>query len=176
MLKHSLLCKRWRERNREKTREAARRYYQRHRNECLSYRKRWHEDNKERALAKQKEYAEVNKEEIKAYRRKWDKGEKGRQIRKAASHRRRLNGASYISAEIVRLVEQRNLEIFEVLSCEYCGRAVKGNYHLDHRIPLSRGGNNSFDNFSISCSKCNLSKGQKTVEEFGGLKPCLVEF
>jgi 5-methylcytosine-specific restriction endonuclease McrA len=32
--------------------------------------------------------------------------------------------------------------------------------------PISRGGTNNIENITLSCAKCNLSKGAKTVEEF----------
>lgn len=38
--------------------------------------------------------------------------------------------------------------------------------HLDHDIPLSRGGVAGLWNFQWLCRKCNLSKGKKTTEEF----------
>lgn len=49
--------------------------------------------------------------------------------------------------------------------CSYCGCQLE-KYHVDHKIPLSRGGSNSLDNLAISCEKCNLQKGTKTADEF----------
>lgn len=37
---------------------------------------------------------------------------------------------------------------------------------LDHVIPLSRGGRNTFENSKIACFKCNSLKGAKTCEEY----------
>ena len=54
--------------------------------------------------------------------------------------------------------------------CAYCQKelSVSGNlnYHLDHKIPLSRGGMNTIDNIAITCEACNLEKGALTDDEF----------
>src|SRR3990167_9508231 len=42
--------------------------------------------------------------------------------------------------------------------CYYCGIKVGDNYHVDHVIPVTRGGSNTPDNIVISCPKCNRSK------------------
>lgn len=37
---------------------------------------------------------------------------------------------------------------------------------LDHKIPTSRGGDDSYKNLVLSCKKCNNEKGNRTVEEW----------
>jgi len=56
--------------------------------------------------------------------------------------------------------------------CAYCGRhrsELRGREFLtrDHIIPLSRGGDNSWENVVTACSACNNRKGQRTPEEVG---------
>jgi 5-methylcytosine-specific restriction endonuclease McrA len=41
----------------------------------------------------------------------------------------------------------------------------------DHILPLSRGGSNAFVNLATACRPCNLSKGSKTVEDWGAPGP-----
>jgi hypothetical protein len=53
------------------------------------------------------------------------------------------------------------------LECSYCGLADP-DPHIDHVLALSRGGTNHIDNLVVSCWRCNLSKGAKTLEEWGG--------
>lgn len=38
--------------------------------------------------------------------------------------------------------------------------------HVDHALPLARGGRNNFDNLVLSCMRCNLQKNNKTPQEF----------
>ena len=57
-------------------------------------------------------------------------------------------------------------------TCQYCGRpraALRGREFLtrDHVIPLSRGGENTWDNVLTACSPCNNRKGNRLPEEAG---------
>ncbi len=57
-------------------------------------------------------------------------------------------------------------------TCQYCGRhrgQLKGRQFLtrDHIIPLSRGGDNSWQNLVASCSPCNNRKGDRLPAEAG---------
>ena len=47
--------------------------------------------------------------------------------------------------------------------CVYCGSQKE--LTIDHVLPRSRGGKNSWTNLVTCCQKCNLKKGNKTPEE-----------
>jgi hypothetical protein len=49
-------------------------------------------------------------------------------------------------------------------SCRYCGNIAE---HCDHVIPVVKGGDNHPDNLVAACAPCNLSKGSKTLAEWG---------
>lgn len=49
-------------------------------------------------------------------------------------------------------------------SCVYCGAPSE---HVDHVVPVSRGGSDSLHNLVASCAKCNLTKSDKTLYELG---------
>jgi len=49
--------------------------------------------------------------------------------------------------------------------CRYCGERTD-TPHCDHIIPVSRGGTNDMANLATACPSCNLSKNNKTVEEW----------
>lgn len=51
----------------------------------------------------------------------------------------------------------------EGYSCIYCGD--RSNLTIDHVIPSSRGGDNSWTNLVACCFKCNNRKGNRTPEE-----------
>jgi 5-methylcytosine-specific restriction endonuclease McrA len=57
-------------------------------------------------------------------------------------------------------------------SCQYCGKQkneLRGRQFLtrDHIVPLSRGGDNSWENVVTSCSPCNNRKGNRLPGEAG---------
>lgn len=46
--------------------------------------------------------------------------------------------------------------------CIYCGESPNNGetiLHIDHKIPLAKGGDNKIDNLVTSCNECNLGKG-----------------
>ncbi len=48
--------------------------------------------------------------------------------------------------------------------CQYCG--YKGDkLSIDHVIPRSRGGTDSWDNVTTACLSCNVTKGNRTPKE-----------
>tara|TARA_B100000131_G_scaffold247750_1_gene240785 strand:- start:554 stop:1060 length:507 start_codon:yes stop_codon:yes gene_type:complete len=48
--------------------------------------------------------------------------------------------------------------------CQYCG--YKGNrLSIDHVIPRSRGGLDSWENVTTACLSCNVKKGNRTPQE-----------
>lgn len=52
--------------------------------------------------------------------------------------------------------------------CVYCGCA-QGPFHLDHVMPLSRGGASDADNLVVACKTCNYDKRARTPEEWLGV-------
>ena len=52
--------------------------------------------------------------------------------------------------------------------CWWCECDLNGVYHIDHRIPLTRGGTHNPENIVISCPHCNLTKNNKMPWEWIG--------
>ena len=53
--------------------------------------------------------------------------------------------------------------------CTYC-RKRAGVVHVDHMIPVSRGGTTAHGNLCVSCKKCNTRKSNMTPLEFVATK------
>lgn len=51
-------------------------------------------------------------------------------------------------------------------ACVYCGSADQ--LHIDHVLPVVRGGRSERENLCVACAPCNLSKGAKTLAEWSG--------
>jgi 5-methylcytosine-specific restriction endonuclease McrA len=50
-------------------------------------------------------------------------------------------------------------------ACGYCG--TNNNLTIDHVLPKSRGGGNSWENLVTCCKKCNAKKDNRTPKEAG---------
>lgn len=65
-------------------------------------------------------------------------------------------------------MSRKNVFIRDSWTCQYCG--CGGNTRtltIDHVMPRSRGGGNTWDNVVAACGKCNHRKGAKTPREAG---------
>ena len=52
--------------------------------------------------------------------------------------------------------------------CQYCTKIFpESELTIDHVIPKSRGGLNTWENLATACKKCNQKKGSRTVKESG---------
>lgn len=56
-------------------------------------------------------------------------------------------------------------------TCYWCLEPLT-KYHLDHVIPISKGGDNSNNNLVVACPACNLQKNNKLVEEWFAMPNC----
>lgn len=65
----------------------------------------------------------------------------------------------------VRLT-RRNLMFRDAHQCQYCGkRPPVRDLNIDHVMPRSRGGDDTWENLVTACRVCNLRKGWRTPEE-----------
>lgn len=61
---------------------------------------------------------------------------------------------------------RRNLMHRDHYSCQYCNSKAS-ELTIDHVVPTSRGGADSWDNVVACCQKCNVKKGNHTPKESG---------
>lgn len=114
---------------------------------------------------KKREYNKRKAEEVKERKRKYDKeyfaSEKGKITTAKSVHKRR---AQKLSSDDGTVTSQALTELKEKQKyrCRYCNNlldfSAKGQVHLDHIIPLSKGGIHSISNVAWACSSCNLRK------------------
>lgn len=60
---------------------------------------------------------------------------------------------------------RRNIYKRDGLVCSYCG-TDQAPFHIDHIVPVSRGGESNPENLTVACVPCNRSKGVKLVSEW----------
>ncbi len=65
----------------------------------------------------------------------------------------------------VPAVNRREILRRDKHTCQYCGSTKR--LTIDHIIPRSKGGNNSWDNVVTACEHCNSHKGDRTPLQAG---------
>lgn len=128
--------------------------------------------------AKKKYYK--NYSEVREYQNNWQRSEKSREYQRAYYHKNkekfrikdkiqnaRRRSAGYLTRKEVQALYEDNIKHYGTLTCYLCGKQIEfGKDHLDHKLPITRGGITEFSNMGVSCQRCNLSKNNKTVDEF----------
>lgn len=148
--------------NKEKINKYNREYNAANSEEISEQKREYYEANKEKIRGYQREYRAANREKISEYDREYHQTSRGKEVRRTNHHRRRARKAEAPLGlpfdEKLQLKRQKSC-------CYYCGRRLV-KYHVDHVIPLSRGGSDGAENKVLACPDCNLSKGSKLPSEW----------
>lgn len=152
----------WRKNNLDRERENGRKWRLNHPDQARGSRRAYYEQHIDEHRANGKNWNKQHRKWVNILSSKWAKSHP-EQIRKN-SHRRRAEKRNAIGTHtaqdiMILNINQRN-------KCAYCGVQLGNKYHVDHIIPLSRGGSNDFDNLALACPRCNMSKGDKLISEW----------
>jgi 5-methylcytosine-specific restriction endonuclease McrA len=177
--------RRWREANRERVREAGRRYASANR-EKINARNRDRYRSHGTSPA-HRAWNMAHQEELRAYRDNYARSRGPRKPEQLARQYKRHAEWVRENPELinyysrVRHARKRNapgshtfpqwLEKVALLGgcCIYCGRSDV-RLTADHKTPLSRGGSNAIENIVPACLSCNLRKHTRTAREFIDIK------
>lgn len=129
------------------------------------YHKEKYEENKNYYKSYYKEYYQVNKEHYKEYKKEYRNSEKGKLINIKKAHKykslKRSNGGSYTNDEYNTMLSFFNYR------CAYTGEILtKDNLHIDHIVPISKGGTSYIYNLVPSINYANMSKHNSDMEEW----------
>jgi len=122
--------------------ESAIAYRVAHRAEYAAHSRKWHRENPEYM----RRWAQSNPDKIREY------SARGSSKRRAVL--REAPTESYSRSEI--FARWRSL-------CAYCDAPAE---HLDHVVPISRGGADAAHNLLPACAPCNLSKSDKSLAQW----------
>jgi hypothetical protein len=123
---------------------------------------RYRAEHKEEIAAQQQRYQQENRDKLRAYYRRWRKN--NRDVRRA--HERKRQAAKKGQAGFRDANELWEMYHDQNELCAYCETPLFGDFHVDHMLPLSRGGIDGPENYAITCPPCNMAKHSKTAEEF----------
>lgn len=149
--KHSDKIKYWRKgyllRNKKHVSEKCKEYRNKNKDQYL----KWRKENNQKLKEYRKQYLKDNIEVVRAYKRK-----------ATALRRARKLGAEGTYTDI----DIQTLYVEQLGKCKMCKIAVLSKYHIDHIVPLCRGGSNWPSNLQILCPSCNCRKNTLTMDEF----------
>lgn len=151
--------------NAEKIREYKQQHYVDNVEKERARRRRYYLENTEKVLERKQRYRAANAEKIREYKQQWraDNPEKERvSCSRRRAHIRAADG-THNAADIRLLLKTQKH------NCWWCGKPLDiSNYHVDHRVPLARGGSNAPENLCITCPTCNMRKHDKLPQEWNG--------
>lgn len=74
----------------------------------------------------------------------------------------------YVNQVIQKVpLSRENVYRRDNFECVYCGDYNRKTLTLDHVVPQSKGGKDTWDNLVTACRKCNSEKSNLTLEEYG---------
>src|SRR5260221_8642592 len=152
----------WRKNNPEKTQAQKRRHYEANRDKLQAKGKKWVEANPEKAREIKRKHYGANTAKAIARAAKWrrDNPDKTRAHAPKSRARRALPPGSYTEADIQLQREKQNG------LCFYCKRDISKKYHVDHYIPIAKGGTHDPSNIVLACPPCNVRKQAKLPHNF----------
>lgn len=130
----------------ERERAYTRAYEERHRERRKEMNRQTYLRNKQKVLERSAAWAKAHPEVMAA---------------KMARRRARTSAEDSHTAQDIRdlLAAQRG-------RCVVCKTDIRSKYHVDHIVPLARGGGNQKTNIQLLCPPCNCSKNAKHPVEF----------
>ena len=145
--------------NAEKISQRNKAWYQEHREKRSEYNKKWKRDNNEKVSEYNQKWCIDNQEYKKKHRTEHS------EAYRSYAHKRRSQTKSGEPSKVIAQWEKSQPKI-----CYWCHTKCPKSYHVDHYVPLSKGGLHTINNLRISCPRCNLTKSSKDPYEFAQSK------
>lgn len=144
---HRLYMRAWRRRNPSVGAEYMRKKREKNKEAMLRYERSLYKKNRDKFRKKGKIYRKNNKEYF---------------ATAARNRRTKLakNGGVHTKEDIGNILSHQKWK------CVYCLKCIRKKYHIDHKVPIARGGSNFSKNLQALCAPCNMKKNKKTHREF----------
>lgn len=167
---------------RELNRQSCKKYYASHKEDLLADKKKYDWSHKEQISlrkkdrylengdverARSKEYYKLNRESALAKAKNYYKTHVLEDNARSSARRALILGATIGNLAEIKEIYRRAKEDPKV-RCYLCGKLIPiGHRHVDHIMPLSKGGAHRPSNLAVSCDICNKRKAAKLPEEIG---------
>jgi 5-methylcytosine-specific restriction endonuclease McrA len=141
-----------------KSKERIKKYEEDNKEWLTEYRREYYKRNREHKIRAAIEYCKNNPDKVARWRKNAD------QYRRRVhnlNRKLRIKQTGKLSIDLVP-----RLMALQKGKCRACGKPLKDDYHIDHIVPLAKGGPNTDSNCQLLHSKCNLSKGAKDPYDY----------
>ena len=142
----------------DQRKEQHKQYYLEHQEEIKLKVRKWKDENREHVLSEKRRWRSENKERISIKKKEYYKSDRGRLVACKTGHTHRARKKNQIGPNPPTTEQLRELY---ASPCHYCGAPSK---HIDHVIPLAKGGLHDISNLVGACVPCNLSKGDRIIQ------------
>lgn len=119
--------------------------------------------NPEKFREERREWWVANKEKARASSRKWSKSNPLKRQEHCRAYQAKKLGVT------IEHVDREEIFKRDSGHCQICtkelDKTAKNGWHLDHIMPISKGGNHSMANVQVLCPSCNISKGAKILPQ-----------
>lgn len=151
--------KRWREKHPDRAKEVQSNYKINNPGASAAASRRFYARNAESQKIRSTQWRSENRDAVRKHRMDSHYRNYDSDILRMNARRAKVKAFLVIDKDAKRIMSQ---------PCVECG--VAENLHLDHIIPLSRGGQHAVGNLQMLCASCNLSKNNKTMIEWRAYK------
>ncbi len=141
--------------NKDKLRAYRADHYVKNKDKVIAQTALWQRNNPDKVAARNKRWADANPDKVRA------KNKKNEKVR--GQNRRAL-----VRNAVGKLSKDLPAKLFKLQGgmCPCCKQPLGDDYHLDHKMPLALGGENTDDNMQLLRATCNLQKHAKHPVDF----------
>lgn len=152
--------KAWREENAQLHRDRARAWREANPEKKKELDRQYHLKTAQKHRARSKAWSEANPERKAETNRKWRQENQDRRHANETARRARKR-AAFVEKVFRQKLFERDQGI-----CGICGQPVDPKrYHVDHIVPLIKGGEHSYANTQIAHPRCNSAKGARVLAQ-----------
>lgn len=158
--------------NRERDRPKHKAWYEANKATILQWQRRYVEQHPDQKRESDRAYYLAHQQTIKARTKAWQAAHP-EQVRAAGRVNQQRRRALQVRATIgdlkaVAAFFDWTHTVLRVRCYWHGGFVPRAKRHVDHIIPLARGGAHALGNLCVSCESCNRSKGARLPEAFSG--------
>jgi 5-methylcytosine-specific restriction endonuclease McrA len=155
--------------NKEQVRDSRKAAYERDRERIREQRRinkvhrRDYYRNREVIIKRMREYKLRNKDRLFEYAKQYR--ERHPEVKAITESKRRARRRLVTIGEVTA-ADIRKMCLEQNSCCKSCGKSFSDGYHIDHIVPISRGGPHAIANLQLLCPRCNMRKGCLMPDEW----------